>query len=91
MAKAEELEATFLSEMLAHSGLGGVQGPFGGGPGEGDAAGFQDQDARILRPGLVLQDQGNERRLARAGRGDEDGVGAGAQRATPRPRGGPAR
>lgn len=57
MAKAEELEATFLSEMLAHSGLGGVQGAFGGGPGEAQFASFLRQEqARLIvqRGGIGL-------------------------------------
>ena len=55
MAKAEELEATFLSEMLAHSGLGGVQGPFGGGPGEAQFASFlrQEQARLIVQQGGI--------------------------------------
>lgn len=49
MAKAEELEATFLSEMLAHSGLGEKQGTFGGGAGEEQFASFLRQEqARLM-------------------------------------------
>jgi peptidoglycan hydrolase FlgJ len=49
MAKAEELEATFLSEMLAHSGLGEMQGTFGGGAGEEQFASFLRQEqARLM-------------------------------------------
>jgi len=49
MAKAEELEATFLSEMLAHSGLGEMQGAFGGGQGEAQFASFLRQEqARLI-------------------------------------------
>lgn len=49
MAKAEELEATFLAEMLAHSGLGKMQGAFGGGPGEAQFASFLRQEqARLM-------------------------------------------
>lgn len=49
MAKAEELEAAFLSEMLAHSGLGEVQGDFGGGLGEAQFASFLRQEqARLI-------------------------------------------
>lgn len=33
-AKAEQLEATFLSEMLGYAGVGAMQGSFGGGIGE---------------------------------------------------------
>ena len=49
MAKAEELEATFLSEMLAHSGLGELQGNFGGGEGEAQFSSFLRQEqARLI-------------------------------------------
>jgi peptidoglycan hydrolase FlgJ len=49
MAKAEELEATFLSEMLAHSGLGEMQGAFGGGQGEAQFSSFLRQEqARLM-------------------------------------------
>ena len=49
MAKAEELEATFLSEMLAHSGLGEMQGNFAGGAGEAQFASFLRQEqARLM-------------------------------------------
>lgn len=49
MSKAEELEATFLAEMLAHSGLGEMQGAFGGGQGEAQFASFLRQEqARLI-------------------------------------------
>lgn len=49
MAKAEELEATFLAEMLAHSGLGEMQGTFAGGEGEAQFASFLRQEqARLI-------------------------------------------
>lgn len=48
MAKAEELEATFLAEMLAHSGLGELQGAFGGGQGEAQFASFLRQEQAQL-------------------------------------------
>ena len=49
MAKAEELEATFLSEMLAHSGLGEMQGSFGGGEGEAQFSSFlRDEQAKLI-------------------------------------------
>lgn len=48
MAKAEELEATFLAEMLAHSGLGEMQGAFGGGQGETQFASFLRQEQAKL-------------------------------------------
>ena len=49
MAKAQELEATFLSEMLAHSGLGEMQGSFGGGQGEAQFSSFlRDEQAKLI-------------------------------------------
>ena len=49
LQKAEELEATFLSEMLAHSGLGEMQGSFGGGEGEAQFSSFLRQEqARLI-------------------------------------------
>lgn len=52
MAKAEELEATFLAEMLAHTGLGEMQGSFGGGQGEAQFASFLRQEqARLIVEG----------------------------------------
>jgi Rod binding domain-containing protein len=51
-AKAQELEAAFLSEMLSHAGFGAARESFGGGVGE-------DQFASFLRAeqakGLVSQ------------------------------------
>ncbi len=52
MAKAEELEAGFLAEMLAHSGLGETQGAFTGGSGETQFASFLRQEqARLIVEG----------------------------------------
>jgi Rod binding domain-containing protein len=53
MAKARELEATFLSEMLANAGLGEMQGPFGGGQGEAQFASYlrQEQSKLIVKNG----------------------------------------
>ena len=49
MSKAEELEATFLAEMLAYSGLGEMQGNFGGGEGEAQFSSFLRQEqARLI-------------------------------------------
>lgn len=49
MAQAEELEATFLSEMLSYSGLGEMKGAFGGGAGEAQFASFLRQEqARLM-------------------------------------------
>jgi peptidoglycan hydrolase FlgJ len=55
MAKAEELEATFLAEMLAHSGLGEAQGDFGGGAGESQFSSFlrQEQARQIVEGGGI--------------------------------------
>lgn len=52
MSKAEELETTFLAEMLAHAGLGEPQAGFGGGPGEAQFASFLRQEqARLMVDG----------------------------------------
>lgn len=53
MKKAEELEATFLSEMLTHSGLSEMQGDFGGGDGEAQFESFlrQEQAKLIVQSG----------------------------------------
>ncbi len=52
MAKAEELEATFLAEMLGHSGLGETQGGFGGGSGEDQFSSFlRLEQARLMVEG----------------------------------------
>lgn len=49
MTKAQELEAAFLAEMLAHSGLGEMQGSFGGGSGEEQFSSFLRQEqARLM-------------------------------------------
>jgi Rod binding domain-containing protein len=49
MAKAEEMEAAFLAEMLSHSGLGERKGPFGGGEGEAQFTSFLRQEqARLM-------------------------------------------
>jgi peptidoglycan hydrolase FlgJ len=39
-AKAQELETTFLSEMLSHAGFGDARSSFGGGIGEDQFASF---------------------------------------------------
>jgi peptidoglycan hydrolase FlgJ len=53
MLKAQELEATFLSEMLAHSGLSEMEGAFGGGQGEAQFTSFlrQEQSRQIVQSG----------------------------------------
>jgi flagellar protein FlgJ len=49
MDKAREMEAAFLAEMLAHSGLGDRQGSFGGGAGEAQFTSFLRQEqARLM-------------------------------------------
>ena len=49
LAKAEELEATFLAEMLAHAGLGEMQESFAGGHGEAQFSSFLRQEqARLM-------------------------------------------
>lgn len=55
--KSKELEAAFLSEMLAHAGLGTAAESFGGGIGEAQFASFlRDEQARALaeRGGIGL-------------------------------------
>lgn len=55
--KSKELEAAFLSEMLAHAGLGAAAESFGGGIGETQFASFlRDEQARALaeRGGIGL-------------------------------------
>lgn len=50
--KAEELEASFLAEMLSHTGLGETQSAFGGGSGEAQFASFLRQEqARLMVEG----------------------------------------
>jgi flagellar protein FlgJ len=49
MNTAQEMEAAFLSEMLAHSGVGERKGPFGGGEGEAQFTSFLRQEqARLM-------------------------------------------
>ena len=55
--KAKEMEAAFLSEMLAHAGLGDTSEEFGGGVGESQFASFlRDAQARniVEKGGLGL-------------------------------------
>lgn len=48
-ARAQELEAAFLSEMLGHAGLGSGDGTFGGGIGEEQFASFlRDEQAKAM-------------------------------------------
>lgn len=47
--KAEQLETAFLSEMLAHAGLGAMADGFGGGVGEEQFASFlRDEQAKAM-------------------------------------------
>ena len=49
MEKAKALETAFLSEMLAHAGLGPSEGPFSGGIGEEQFASFlREAQARAI-------------------------------------------
>ncbi|MFN3847527.1 MAG: rod-binding protein [Paracoccaceae bacterium] len=57
MEKARELESAFLSEMLAHAGLGEASDSFGGGAGEEQFASFlRGEQARLIvdRGGIGL-------------------------------------
>ena len=59
-AKAQALEAAFLSEMLAHAGLDGPKGAFGGGEGEDHFQSFLRQaqaEAMAKRGGIGLGEQ----------------------------------
>lgn len=57
MAKAQELEASFLAEMLGHAGLGEARDTFGGGHGEDQFASFlKEEQAKLMvrRGGIGL-------------------------------------
>lgn len=52
MSKAEELEASFLAEMLGHSGLGEISSTFDGGSGEAQFSSFlRAEQARLVVEG----------------------------------------
>jgi peptidoglycan hydrolase FlgJ len=55
MAKAQDLEAAFLAEMLGHAGLGEARETFGGGHGEDQFASFlkQEQARMIVQRGGI--------------------------------------
>jgi Rod binding domain-containing protein len=55
MAKAQELEAVFLAEMLAHSGLDTAPDAFGGGAGEAQFTSFlrQEQARQMVKAGGI--------------------------------------
>jgi Rod binding domain-containing protein len=68
---AQDLEATFIAEMLKHSGLGATSGPFSGGPGEEQFASFLTQEhARLFteRGGIGLAESIFRALTAQAGR-----------------------
>lgn len=70
MAKAKELEAAFLAEILSFSGLGEVSEEFGGGVGEGQFASFlRTEQARNMvdRGGIGLSQMIFESLKAKAG------------------------
>jgi Rod binding domain-containing protein len=54
-ARAEDLEAAFLAEMLGHAGLGAMEGAFGGGIGEAQFDSFlrREQAAALVRAGGI--------------------------------------
>lgn len=55
LQKAQDLEAAFLSEMLAFTGLGETSDTFGGGAGEAQFASFlrQEQAEAMVRAGGI--------------------------------------
>ncbi len=55
MQQAKALEASFLSEMLAHAGMGDAQDAFGGGVGEDQFASFlrQEQAKHMVEKGGI--------------------------------------
>lgn len=68
---AQDLEATFIAEMLKHSGLGETSGPFSGGPGEEQFSSFLTQEhARLFteRGGIGLAESIFRALTAQAGR-----------------------
>lgn len=68
-ARAHELEAAFLSEMLGLAGLGAAEGAFAGGIGEEQFASFlrQEQAGAITARGGIGLAESIFRALARAG------------------------
>lgn len=59
-AKAQELEATFLAQMLKDTGLGTAEGSFAGGIGEEQFGSFlRDEQAKLIvgRGGVGLAEQ----------------------------------
>lgn len=75
-AKAEDLEAVFLAEMLAHAGLGEGQGPMSGAEGETQFASFlrQEQAKAIAAGGGIGLAEAIFNSMLRAeGKGDGNG------------------
>jgi peptidoglycan hydrolase FlgJ len=72
-ARAVQLEAAFLSEMLGHAGMGAASSPFSGGTGEDQFASFlrAEQAKAIARKGGV----GLAEHLFNALRGRADAAG----------------
>ena len=70
--------AEFLPQQRGHAARGGTGR---------HAAGFQDQDFLVARPVLPHQHQRDDRRLAGAGRRDQDSIRSGGQRLVQRGQG----
>ena len=75
-AKAEDLEAVFLSEMLAHAGMGEQKGAFSGAEGETQFTSFlrQEQAKAIVESGGIglAESIFNAMVRAESGGGDAD-------------------
>ncbi|NKX45003.1 rod-binding protein [Roseicyclus persicicus] len=72
LSVARELEASFLSEMLKHAGLGEAPGAFGGGAGEAQFASLlraEHARALVARGGLGLSESLFRALVARSGGG----------------------
>lgn len=72
-ATARALEASFLAEMLKHTGLGESEGAFGGGIGEQQFASFlREEQARLMTQagGIGLAETVFEALKARGAQGD---------------------
>ncbi len=70
--KAQELETTFLSEMLSHAGFGDARSSFGGGVGEDQFASFlRNAQAKgmVDRGGIGLAEHFFRALMARDGHG----------------------
>lgn len=73
MAKAEDLEAVFLAEMLAHAGMGEQQGTFSGEEGEAQFTSFlrQEQARAIVQSGGIGLAESIFASMVRAEGGDD--------------------